>query len=110
MSWRASRPLATGACVSVLSTGLITLSHGEGIGYKPNSPVRQYYLRRATETPGNGFVVRGFARRSGFYSASVPANNDLPTGHELLAYGAAVKWARKTGNIEGPVAHSCAAE
>src|SRR6266566_4971319 len=43
---------------------------------------------------------------SGVYPTLVPANNDLAAGHELLAYGAAVKRAPKTGNVQGPVAHA----
>jgi hypothetical protein len=36
--------------------------------------------------------------------------DNLPASQELLAYGAAVKRARITRNVQGPVAHPCAAE
>jgi len=40
----------------------------------------------------------------------VPASDDLSARQELLAYWAAVKRAWKTGKVQRPVAHPCAAE
>src|SRR5712671_4516367 len=79
-----------------------------------SAPMPEQNSRRSGRSGINGNprrrLVGGFVSRCASIRPLVPANNDLAARHELLAYRPAVKRACDTGNLQSPVAHSCAPE